>query len=347
MYVLLDTNLIYQLNGFNKNHKNSNKFNLRKLLNDISNCKYEFVVSNYVVSEIVSSTKTDKNKQEILKLLHDMHFKLIYLEKGQNRFCPLDNFINLSKIEYEKLKEVSLKEKIIVESNEIKENFAIIMFYISTCYGYLAETFFRSKGQRSNIIDLTYNVMNDNKKNALKNLEDFFKEFLEEKYLQKDLKKDEVKEKTKKIFFVIVRSWIYDYLEFLSYFSEIKEFIAQEKNILSKNNDNPLEYFGNLNRRILKIKKEDDVINYVIKRTKLYLVKLKYPKAFISYNNNLIKKLLSDGSFEKNDSIDSTNFMFMSDNIYLISEDKKIQEHIKILNPKNYKFIQEYLNKEE
>lgn len=340
--VLLDTNLVYSVCGYYKKKSKDQNFNVERLCFDIDNQSYRFVVSNYVVSEIITSNRSDKYKKEVLKLLKEKNIKYMYLHKGSIHICDLSEFLNLAEERYSQLVDISIKEKINVESEEIKEDFAIIMFFVSTSYGYLLESNFRANNLTSNVIDLTYRVMDENKKNALTNIKDTIKAQLEEEYAKDNVKKDEIKKNIRKLFSVLTKIWIWAYLDYLNVIPELKEFVYKEKEVLASKKDNIFEYFGTLSRRILKINKEDNMIEYISTRIKKYLSNLGYPQHFINYNIKLVSNLLKNGHFDKNDAIDSTNFMFTSDDTYLLSKENGIQETIHYLSIDNYNFLQRY-----
>ena len=340
--VLLDTNLVYSVCGYYKKKSKDQDFNIELLCSDIDKQSYRFVVSNYVVSEIITSNKSDKNKKEILNLLKEKNIKYMYLNKGSIHICDLSKFANLTEERYSQLVDISIKEKVNVESEEIKEDFAIIMFFISTSYGYLLESDFRANNLTGNVIDLTYEVMDKNKQIALTNTKQKIKDLLEKEYARDNIKKGEIKKNVWKLFAVLTKIWIWAYLDYLNTIPELKEFIYLEKEILVSKKDNVFEYFGTLSRRILKISEEDNMIKYISARIKDYLNNLGYPQHFINYNIKLVSNLLKNGHFDKNDAIDSTNFMFTYDDTYLLSKENGIQESIHYLSIDNYNFLQRY-----
>lgn len=340
--VLLDTNLVYSVCGYYKKKSKDQDFNIELLCSDIDKQSYRFVVSNYVVSEIITSNKSDENKKEIMNLLREKNIKFMYLDKGSNHICDLSEFTNLTEERYSQLVDISIKEKIKVESEEIKEDFAIIMFFITTSYGYLLESNFRANNLTSDVINLTYRVMDENKQNALTNMRDTIKAQLEEEYAKDNVKKDEIKKNIMKLFSVLTKIWIWAYLDYLNDIPELKEFIYKEKEMLISKKDNVFKYFETLSRRILKINEEDNMVEYISAKIKDYLSNLGYPQHFINYNIKIVSNLLKNGHFDKNDAIDSTNFMFTYDDTYLLSKENGIQESIHYLSIDNYNFLQRY-----
>lgn len=340
--VLLDTNLVYSVCGYYKKKSKDQDFNIELLCSDIDKQSYRFVVSNYVVSEIITSNKSDENKKEIMNLLREKNIKFMYLDKGSNHICDLSEFTNLTEERYSQLVDISIKEKIKVESEEIKEDFAIIMFFITTSYGYLLESNFRANNLTSDVINLTYRVMDENKQNALTNMRDTIKAQLEEEYAKDNVKKDEIKKNIRKLFSVLTKIWIWAYLDYLNDIPELKEFIYKEKEMLISKKDNVFKYFETLSRRILKINEEDNMVEYISAKIKDYLSNLGYPQHFINYNIKIVSNLLKNGHFDKNDAIDSTNFMFTYDDTYLLSKENGIQESIHYLSIDNYNFLQRY-----
>lgn len=354
MRVLLDTNAFYQLRGYYKNHKPAKELNLAKMCSDLETKKNEYFISFYTFCEIMTHDFSDKKRadcdekrKDYLEFLTKYNILVLWIDRNDDaniKIFDISQYCSVDKPKFDKLKTYCLNQKKQIELDELKELYNMILVYTRLAYSFLAYCY-------------------SSKKNILQNY-DFFMKICNQLPIQSDkilyeiIEEYESKKSIKTKFFAFIKFVIEEMLKEISLKDqEYKPLIEKERLSVESYKDNILKYLENISTRIKKHLKHENIIWNIsnesndsefdlIEKMKIGykndLIKLNYPENYIKYFMFLIDKYFRNGNFDKNDFIDSYQFRYISENLYLLSTEKDIINILKAI-PYNYNAIKIYL----
>lgn len=347
MNILLDTNAIYQLYGYDKNHKDIKQNNITQLHKDFISQKDKYIITNYTLYEIIThKTYSTKYKKNLLDFLNKHNIDIVYITRGELCSFNIDEYCDLTEEQFGQLTDFCYKEKIKIEISELRELFSIIMSYIKFAYEFLADYSLQSLGYVTNVRDVIEKFIEESREHILEKVEGTLQVIINDYYYCKDKEID-----IGKIYKEFVLKLVKEIHEILDKSDDnLKNFINFEQEELKKyKNSNVLLYCNNISKRIQKYIEKDDesttevnknLIEYIKTRYTKELAELKYPKQYIDYYSMLIEKYLKFGNFDKNDFIDSYLFRFLDEGIYLMSFETKIINNV---GEENHKYIKQYI----